>query len=480
MRRIRNRSAPPADRPDRSMGEMATGVKSDFVQLILDRDFRNLWVGQTISAAGDWLATFALIALVWNRTKSAGAVGGLLGLRIVPSVFSGAVASLIADRLHRKRTMIFCDVIRGLFLLLAAVVDSLVYLYVIIFLMEFFNVIFVASRDAGLPNLVPDSNRLTMANSMTMGSTYGTLPLAAAFFGLLVVTSSPFLKSLASRPNFLSEHPYSLAFAADALSFFLSALLILRIRKPMTAAIQRGAEKEEHPYKGALSFAWRDPFMRSFTAAIATGTLGGGTLFTVGVIYVKEVLGGSDTQFGFLMALFGAGMLLGVVGLQFIARVRAKGVIFKICVLLSGGTMIWMALITVLPLAYLDAVVFGASFSMLFMSGITMVQEVVPDENRGKAFAAFHSVSRVFLVLGAAMGAALASVIPASVLNLGFIHLKIYGATVAIFIGGIMIIGAFFLPLRSTQMVRQMAERSPASKDSTSPTTSAEQPPEKS
>ncbi len=441
------------------MSSMAKVVKSDLVQLILDRDFRNLWVGQTISAAGDWLATFALIALVWNRTGSAGAVGGLLALRIVPSVFSGAVASLIADRLHRKRTMIFCDVVRGLFILLAAVVDSLAYLYVIIFIMEFFNVIFVASRDAGLPNLVPDPDRLTMANSMTMGSTYGTLPLAAAFFGLLVVSSSPFLKSLASRPGFLPDHPYALAFAADAVSFFISALLILRIRQPMMAPLDR-KEKEPHPYKGSLSFAWRDPFMRSFTAAIAAGTLGGGTLFTVGVIYVKEVLGGSDTEFGFLMALFGTGMLLGIVGLQFIARVRAKGVIFKISVLFSGGTMIWMALITVMPLAYLDAVVFGASFSILFMTGITLVQEVVPDENRGKAFAAFHSISRVFLVLGAALGAALASVIPASTLNLGVIHLKIYGATVSIFIGGVLIISAFFLPLRATQVLHEVVNQS--------------------
>ncbi len=463
MKLGRHRSA--GEKPQRRPDGMATGVKSDFVQLILDRDFRNLWIGQTISAAGDWLATFALITLVWNRTGSAGAVGGLLALRIAPSVFSGAVASLISDRMHRKRTMIFCDIIRGLFILLAAVVDSLVYLYVIIFLMEFFNVIFVASRDAGLPNLVPDPNRLTMANSMTMGSTYGTLPLAAAFFGLLAVSSSPFLKSLANRPNFLSDHPYSLAFAADALSFFFSAFMILRIRKAMQTPVQKAAEKEEHPVSGALTFAWRDPFMRSFTAAIAAGTLGGGTLFTVGVIYVKEVLGGSDTQFGFLMALFGAGMLLGIVGLQFIARVRAKGAIFKISVLFSGGTMIWMALITVLPLAYLDAVVFGASFSMLFMTGITLVQEVVPDENRGKAFAAFHSVSRVFLVLGAALGAALASVIPASTLNLGIIHLKIYGATVSIFIGGVLIIGAFFLPLRGTQMIRQMADQPGVSKE---------------
>lgn len=451
---------------NQSMEEMATGVKSDFVQLLRHHDFRSLWIGQTVSALGDWLATFALIALVWNRTGSAGAVAGLLGLRIVPSIFSGAVATLIADRLRRKQTMVFCDISRGLLIMLAAVVDSLVYLYTIIFLMEFFNVIFIASRDAGLPNLVPEPTRLTMANSMTMGSTYGTIPLAAAFFALLVVSSSPFLRSLAGGNGFLATHPYALAFAADAFSFFFSAFMILRIRKSLMGESLLVREKNEgEKHKGSLGFAWRDPFMRSFTAAIATGTLGGGTLFTVGVIYVREILNGSDTQFGFLMALFGAGMLLGIVGLQFISRVKAKGVIFKICLLVSGGTLIWMALITVIFLAYVAALVFGAAFSMLFMTGITMVQETVPDDNRGKAFAAFHAVSRVFLVLGAALGAALASTIHPATVNLGFVHLKVAGATIAMFIGGVLIASVFFLPLRSAQLSRGATAEKPAASE---------------
>jgi dTMP kinase len=396
------------------------------------------------------MATFALIALVWDRTRSAGAVAGLLALRIIPSVFSGAVASVVSDRLDRKRAMIFCDLSRGFLILLAAVTESIAYLYFIIFTMELFNVIFVASRDAGLPNLIPEDNRLTMANSMTMGSTYGTIPLAAAFFALLVVGTSPFLGTLEGT-DFLALHPYALAFSADALTFFFSAFMVWRIRNPMRETQRRPAEEREHltvrDIRGSLTFAWRDPFMRSFTAAIATGTLGGGSLFTVGVIYVREVLGGTDTQFGFLMALFGAGMLLGIVGLQFLGRVRAKQVIFRLALVVSGGTLIWMSLITVMFMAYIAALVFGAFFSMLFMTGITMVQEQVPDENRGKAFAAFHSVSRVCLVLGAGMSAGLASSIDRFVINLGVYHLSVWGTTIAMFIGGVLIVSVIFLPL---------------------------------
>jgi len=433
-------------------GELAEGVWADLKALWANIDFRRLWIGQTVSSIGDWIATFALLALVWNRSRSAAAVAGLLVLRIIPSAFSGAVASWISDRWDRKKIMVYCDIIRGLMILWVAVLDSLIYLYVLIFFMEFFSVVYMAARDASLPNMVEGENRLTMANSMTMGSSYGSIPLAAALFALLVVGSSPFLGWMEGIPYFVT-HKYSFSFVVDALTFFFSALMIARITRPLILHPHHGEEGEAGKEKRAaflssISFAFKNRFMRSLTAALATGTLGGGALFAVGVIYVNEVLGGNDTQFGFLMALFGLGMLAGIIGLQFISRVRAKWFIFKLGLLVAGGTLIWMSVITVMFMAYVAALVFGAAFSLIFLTGITMIQEVIEDENRGKAFAAFHAISRIFLLLGAAIAAVLAGVVGSFTINLGVYHLEVWGVTIAMFAAGILIASVSFLPLR--------------------------------
>ena len=428
--------------------QLAGSVKEDLKSLWANHDFRRLWVGQSVSSIGDWLATFALLALVWNRSRSAAAVAGLLVLRIIPSAFSGTLATWISDRWDRKKIMIYCDVLRGFLILWVAVIQSLIYLYVLIFLMEFFTIIYMSARDASLPNLVEGENRLTMANSMTLGSAYGSIPLAAAVFALLVVGTSPFLRWLEGT-GFFSEHPYSISFAADALSFFFSALMVARVEKPLILRARVETREEFRVSMAAsLAFAFRNRFMRTLTAALATGTLGGGGLFAVGVVYVHQVLEGNDTQFGFLMALFGLGMLAGIVGLQFISRLRAKWFIFKVGLLCAGGTLVWMSLITVMFTAYLAALVFGAAFSIIFLTGITMVQEMVSDENRGKAFAVFHAVSRIFLLLGSALAASLAGAIKDFHINLGLYHLHVWGVTISMFISGVLIASVAFMPLR--------------------------------
>lgn len=433
---------------ERQAGELAGGVLADLKVLWKNRDFRRLWVGQSVSSIGDWLATFALLALVWNRSKSTAAVAGLLVLRIVPSAFSGAVAAWISDRWNRKKILIYCDLLRGSLILWVAVIDSLAYLYVLIFCMEFITIMYMAARDASLPNLVEERNLLTMANSMTMGSAYGSIPLSAAVFALLVVGTSPFFSGLEGT-EFFRDHPYAFSFIADALTFYFSALMVAHIERPLHAAVIDAARNgKEKSLAASLSFAFRHRFMRTLTAALATGTLGGGALFAVGVVYVHEVIGGNDTQFGFLMALFGLGMLAGIVGLQFLSRVRAKWFIFKLGLLFAGGTLIWMSLITVMFMAYLAALVFGAAFSSIFLTGITMVQENVGDENRGKAFAAFHAISRIFLLLGAALAAALSGAVGDFHLNLGFFKLHVWGVTIAMFAAGVLIGSVAFLPLQ--------------------------------
>ena len=418
----------------------AGDVKAEFGVLVRNKNFMKLFYGQTVSSVGDWLATFALMSLVWQITGSSLAVGSMLAFRIVPAFFSGPLAAIISDRFDRRKLMIWCDISRGLIILAAPFMTRLWSLYILIFFLEGITIVWLAARDASIPNLV-DDEQLTMANSLSMATTYGVLPFAAGLFSLMMLPARHFIQG-----SFMAENPTMLAFIADSATFFISAFFffLMHLESPRH---HEQFEEESHFFE-SITFAVRHPFARSLLLGVAMGCIGGGSLYAVGIGYVRDVLGAtSDVAFGFLMALFGIGMIVGVAALQVLVKHEEKPYMLRISLLVTGGILIGMSFIQVLLLAYILAVFFGAAFGVLFLVAITMLQERIEDQNRGKAFAAFHAVSRIFLVLGAGLSGFIAWSIGVRNIHILGVTYKVYGVSVALFISGILIAAVSVVPL---------------------------------
>lgn len=419
-----------------------TGVRNEFGGLVRNRDFMLLFRGQVVSCTGDWIATFALMSLVYRITGSSLAVGGVLAFRVVPAFFSGPVAALIADRLDRRALMISCDLARGVIILGAPFVTRLWGLYVLVFFVEGLAIVWLAARDASIPNMV-EPDQLTMANSLSMATTYGVIPLAALVFSLVTVPS-PFTRLFISG-GFFSEHPTAIAFIVDSASFFTATWFFARMR---LASPRDRIEEEPDGFVESISFALRDPFARSLMLGAAMGCVGGGSIYAVGMGYVKEVLGArSDAAFGFLMALFGVGMIAGVALLQVLVKNEEKPWMLRVALLVAGGMMISMSMVQWLPIIYAAAAFFGASFGVLFLVAVTMVQERIEDRDRGKAFAAFHAVSRIFLIIGAGLSGAIAGLVGTKTIHVFGFEYSVHGASVALLVAGFLIAAVSIVPL---------------------------------
>jgi len=422
------------------MGQMSD-VKSEFGTLTRNKNFMKLFWGQLTSSMGDWVTTFALMSLVYRMTgRSSLAVGGMLAFRIVPALFSGPLAAVLSDRLDRRKLMIGCDISRGLIVIAFPFMTRLWTLYVLLFFLEGLTIVWLAARDASIPNLVEDS-QLTMANSLSMATTYGVIPFAAGAFSLLMLPASSFAVG-----SLLARHPTFLAFVIDAVSFFISALFFYRMH--LESPKHHAEPDQSWRFWESISFAVRHPFTRSLLLGVAMGCIGGGSLYAVGIGYVKEVLGAkSDVAFGLLMAIFGIGMIAGVVVLQVLTKHEEKPYMLRIALVVTGGILIGMSVIHVLVLAYILAVFFGAAFGILFLVAVTMVQERVEDKDRGKAFAAFHAVSRIFLVLGAGISGGIAGLVGVRKLHILGMTFTVYGVSLALFISGILIAAVSVVPL---------------------------------
>src|SRR5204862_5690890 len=117
------------------------------------RAFRDLFVGQAVSALGDWMVTVALMALVLKLTRSSTAVGGVLVLRLVPAAIAGPLAARAAARWDRRRTMLTMDLVRAGMVAAIPFVYALWWVYMWAFLLEVMGLIFLPARDSSIPDL---------------------------------------------------------------------------------------------------------------------------------------------------------------------------------------------------------------------------------------------------------------------------------------------------------------------------------------
>src|SRR5260221_2379949 len=99
-------------------GDDYTDALSSYVSILRNnRNFRLLYIGQTISQLGDWFNAVAVYALLLDLTGSATAVAWMMIVQFLPVAVVGPLAGVIVDRVDRRRLMIAADVVRGVLVL---------------------------------------------------------------------------------------------------------------------------------------------------------------------------------------------------------------------------------------------------------------------------------------------------------------------------------------------------------------------------
>jgi dTMP kinase len=382
----------PGPKPIPERGLALSGFKSVFAI----PDFRRLFWGQAVSALGDWVGTLAFIAAAqFLAPDQPAAVVGVLILRLVPSFFATPIGGVLSDRIDRKRIMIWSDVARFAILMLTPFFRHLWALYMFAFMHECFSLVFLPARDASLPNLV-GSERLEPANALVMGSSFAGIPLSGPAFALLAYAA---VHNKALLPSALHE-PYAFAFAFDAVTFLVSAAMIMRISLP---ALRSELESEPfwHSLRDGARYIKGSPLHLGLAYAVSLGMLGGGVLFALGIGYIKNTLHGSEVEFGWLMGIFGGGMVAGFVVSQ-VKSERGRAWMIRGALLAMGSVLIFMAVFPWLWIAYLMALVFGTSFSVSLILAMSAVQSRTPDAKRGRVMAFVHMLVRGALILGGA------------------------------------------------------------------------------
>jgi dTMP kinase len=412
------------------MADQVSQGSGGFRAVLAAPGFKRLLIGQAVSSLGDWVATFAFIAAAFALTNDQTAVAVVLVLRLVPPMFAAPVGGVVADRFDRRNIMIACDVSRAVLIAFVPFV-GIALLYVIAFVHESISLFFLPARDASIPLLVPE-RALPEANGLILGSSYGSLPVAAAVFSALRIGASHIPGWMPFGGAFRT-HPTAFAFLFDSATFVFSSTMIagLRFRQQRKIAnIQLLRDVME-----GFRYVVAHPGLRSMAYGLIVSMFGGGVLFAVGIGYIHQTLHGTDVAFGWLAALWGAGMGLGLLVVRLLIKDRGRAPVFLAGVFLCGALLILMALLPFLWLAFVLAVPFGAAFSVAIVLALSLAQEVAEDEVRGRIMGGVQMLFRVGLGVGALGIGALAH-------SIHQVHLIVTldGNQVGLIAGGILIL----------------------------------------
>jgi MFS family permease len=337
-------------------------------------DFTKLYAAQLISFGGDWFTSVALLALVLETTGSATLAGLVLAAQTLPFAIVSPFAGVIVDRFDRKTVMIAADVVRAFLALglLAARSEETIWIaFIILVFISGFSAFFEPASSAAMPNVVGKED-LARANIL-MGSAWGTMLVVGAALGGVV--SSTFGNDA--------------AFVADAASFAVSAMLLLRVRTSFhETELRRDHEVSiVADVRETIRFARRERHVLALLTVKAGFGLSAGVIGLIAVFAVKVFEGGEAT-IGLLMSARGAGALTGPFLFRRWARDRDERLFLGLTIagLIFGAGY---ALFAIAPTVWLAAVgaciahIGGGSTWTLSTYGL---QRWTPDAIRGRVF----------------------------------------------------------------------------------------------
>ncbi len=399
--------------------------------IIRNRNFSLLWVGQIISQFGDRLDQMALIALVYRFAPgSTTQIAKLMAFTIIPVFLIGPIAGVYVDRWDRRRTMVVCDFLRAILVLIIPLylmkLNSLLPIYCVVFLVFSIGRFFVPAKMSIIPDLVK-SGDLLLANSLV-----NTTGMVAAMFGFGL--GGILVGIVGAEGGFYMD---ALSFLiSGAMIFFLSTKImrdvkrehLIKVGKEIAEVIRKSAIDE---MKEAVVFLKNQRQLRSCFGILFLLWAALGSVYVVSIVFVQSAFASATKELGLLVVGLGLGLLLGSLTYgRFGQRFSGFKTIFA-CILICGVVLsaFVLAVLNVpnLLLALALAFILGLVVSPVMVISNTLVQELTDNTMRGKVFSSLEIVVHMAFLLAMMISAPLAdSIGPVKILlSVGFLLIVI-------------------------------------------------------
>jgi len=341
------------------------------------RNFRLFIGGQMLSGIGTWMQWVAAPWLVLQLTNSGVALGIDTALGALPTLLFGAWGGVVADRFDNRKVLLgtqvaFAVLAFTLFALDATDVVQVWQVYLLSFLGGLVNAIDFPARQSFYLDMV-GSEDLTNAMSLNTATFTGSRIVGPMLAGAMIATVGT-----------------ALVFLVNGISYLAVVAALLAMRTAELHPRER-VERAKGQVREGIRYVWRTTGLRLPMLLMAVVFLFSFNFAVLMPLLAVRGFDGDAGTFGGMLALMGVGSLTGALvmaGRSSRANVRA----LTVWAMVLGGLSVLVALMPVLPLAWLVLPFLGAAGIVFAITGNATLQLTSAPELRGRVMALYTVV----------------------------------------------------------------------------------------
>jgi len=362
---------------------------------------RRVWYAQVISLFGDFLALFAVIAVVSFRMHATpNQVTGVQIAYMLPFVFVGPLAGVFVDRWPLKPTLISSDLVRAVLCVLLIPTTEVWQVYIVLAALSCVSAFFGPAQTVTIRSHVPREG-LISANALMQLAFMGSRIVGPATAGAIVAAFGP-----------------AICYGLDMVSFLASALLIASVairRPPPTAAAAESSSNRIHgiwiDMRQGMRFILHHGAILYAVFAMAAAMMITGCFGPLIAIYVRDTLLASERTFGLVSGMIGVGLLVGAqIVRKLTAHVSDNTLVLSGLAGIGGGVLL-LGAVPHVAASLLGTFVIGFAFGAIMVPAQTLIQRETPHDMLGRVGSTNASIIFLGQVVGLAFSGVLAETI---------------------------------------------------------------------
>jgi predicted MFS family arabinose efflux permease len=357
-------------------GDSPIGPKRGTARAALGhRTFRVLFLGFFASNIGTWMQNVVLGAYAYDLTHSSTFVGIIIFAQLGPTLIFPMVGGLVADKVDRKKFLIWLSLEQLVFSLGVAWVvwspdPSHLLLVLMVVMVGIGSAMFGPAYSALIPMLVgrEDLNGAISLNSAQMN---GSRVIGPIIGGLLYPLIGP-----------------AWIFVINAATYLFVVGALVTVTLPVIAAVPSHASRWRELFAG-VKVARDDRIVgRSLITVCAFSLLALAFIGQMPVVAAHNLgIRPTSARYGILYASFGTGALVGAISIGTVFAQVSKAAIVRVCLLCYAACLTVFALLRQATPAYIVVAVLGAFYFAFITSLNTCMQSRLDNAVRGRVMA---------------------------------------------------------------------------------------------
>ena len=391
-------------------------------------NFRNYFIGHTLSTLGTWIQQVALAWLAYELTHSASILGLIAFFAMAPQLILSPLVGAIIDKINKKKALIFVQI---LFLIQALLLALLTYshdlnqftLLSLSILLGILTAIDTPLRQSFISDLVSDKSNIANA-----------LALNAMIFNACRFVGPPIAGLILALSN---------AFTCFIFNAFSYLFLIIALFLMKNVPIHRASGNIQKVFSQGYRFVFNNQDYRKMMLNVAVLNFTASSYVALIPIFAKDYLKGNETTLGYLWGMAGIGSLISSSILANTQNFEKTQNRIQYNMLLCAIGLLLLGIVNLNVSYYFALFLLGFGISTANVSTNIQIQQNSPPALRGRIVSIYTSIRFGFDALGGVCAGFAASLINAK--------------STMLIAGGILFVFLFISVIKSKMQLKRIS-----------------------